>query len=118
MRFDSVLKVLGTACMLVGFGTGCATNVYPGGPSVGASIFANVTAPAQMLTVATDANAKPVKVGRATSSAVFGIVAAGDGGLNAAMKDGGITRVHHVDHNIKLFAYGIYVSDTVIVHGE
>jgi len=118
MRCDSVLKVLGTACVLVGLGTGCATNVYPGGPSVSASIYADVTTPAQMLTVATDANAKPVKVGSASSVAVLGLFAGGDGGLSAAMKDGGITRVHHVDHNITLFLYGVYVSDTVIVHGE
>lgn len=118
MKVNSMLKVVGMASLLVGLGSGCVVTAYPGGPSVGATIFTNVTTPAQMLTVATDATAKPVKTGRASSKAILGVVAAGNGGINAAMKNGGITRVHHIDHNIKLFAYGVFVSDTVIVYGE
>ena len=118
MKIGTVINVAGLAGVLTVIGTGCVVNGYPGGPSVGAVIYSNVTTPAQMLAVATDANAKPVKTGRATSSAVFGITASGDGGIDAAMKDGGITKVHHIDHNITLFVYGLYWSETLIVHGE
>jgi len=118
MRMANVLTVAGSALVLTLVGAGCAMNAYPGGPSVGAVIFSDVTVPAQMLAVATDATAKPIKTGTATSQAILGIAATGDGGINAAMKDAGITKVHHVDHNIRLYLYGVFVSDTVIVHGE
>ena len=118
MSIENGLKMAVLACALAVIVTGCATNAYPGGPTVGAAIYVDVTSPAQMLTVATDANARPVKTGRATSRAILGIAATGDGGLNAAMENGGITKVHHVDHNIQLYVYGFFVSDTVIVHGE
>ena len=118
MNLEHGVKVAGLACVLAVFGTGCATNVYPGGPTVSAVFFANVTSPAQMLSVATDATARPLKTGKSTSRAIMGVAAMGDGGLNAAMKNGGITKVHHVDHNVKLIFFGVYVRDTVIVHGE
>ena len=112
--------LLGLICMgsMIMFTSGCAINTYPGGPSVGAALYVDVTAPAQMLTVATEPTAKQTKTGRATSQAVLGIAAIGDGGINKAMKNGGITKVHHIDHNIHLLLWGLYVSDTLIVHGE
>jgi len=118
LRIKNSLNVIGLACSLVMLGAGCATNVYPGGPTVSAVCYANVTSPAQMLSVATDANARLLKTGHATSRAIMGVAAMGDGGLDAAMKNGGITKVHHVDHNVKLIFFGVYVRDTVIVHGE
>jgi len=96
---------------------GCASNVYPGGPTIGASLYQDVVDPAQNLAVATNA-ATGMKRGESSSMAVLGVVAIGDAGLEAAMKNGGITKVHHVDHESMLVLYGVYVKATTIVYGE
>ena len=56
------------------------------------------------------------KVGRAT---VTGIVmfSSGDASISAAMRNGGITRIHHVDHETSNF-FGVYSTYTTIVYGE
>ena len=47
--------------------------------------------------VAVTSNALGQKVGTATCVSVLGIVAVGDGGINAAAKNGGIKKISHVD---------------------
>jgi hypothetical protein len=44
-------------------------------------------------------------------------VAFGDAGIKAAMKDGGITRIHHVDQKL-ISVLGIYFQKTIEVYGE
>src|SRR5438105_15823910 len=67
----------------------------------------------------------PVAAGSATGSAKVGrseawgilVFATGDASISAAMKNGGITRIHHVDH--ETFAIlGVYAKYTTIVYGE
>jgi len=100
------------------FLSGCASNLFPGGPSPAGVLVTNVTSPSQYLAVATDKDAQNLKTGKASASAILGIIAFGDSGIDAAMMDGGITRVHHVDHQVNLILYGIWFQDTTIVHGE
>lgn len=97
---------------------GCATNLFPGGPTPAGSLVTSVRAPALALAVAIDPTAKPVKKGKASAGAFLGLIAAGDASIEAAMKEGGITRVHHVDHEVNTFLLGIWVGDTTIVYGE
>ena len=93
--------------------------MYPGGPTPGGTIWTNVTSPSQGLTVATDTAARSMKEGRSSATAWLGLFAFGDGSVDAAMKSGGITKVHHVDHQVThLFAGGIFLTNTTIVHGE
>ena len=56
------------------------------------------------------------KVGRAEA---FGIVlfATGDASISAAASYGGITKIHHVDHET-MSILGIYAKYTTIVYGE
>jgi hypothetical protein len=56
------------------------------------------------------------RIGRATA---IGIVAAswGDASISAAMRNGGITRIHHVDHETTNLL-GVYARYTTIVYGE
>jgi hypothetical protein len=56
------------------------------------------------------------RIGRATA---IGIVAAswGDASISAAMRNGGITRIHHVDHETTNL-FGVYARYTTIVYGE
>jgi len=100
------------------FASGCVTNMFPGGPTPAGVISTDVKVPAQNLTVATDATAGSSKVGEASASAILGLVAAGDASIDAAMKAGGIRKVHHVDHQVISFLFGAWLQDTTIVYGE
>jgi hypothetical protein len=98
--------------------TGCATALYPGGPTPAGSLVTSVRSPAQALAVVLDPTANPTKVGMSSSSAILGLFASGDGSVDAAMKSGGITKVHHVDHEVNMYLLGIYAQNKTIVYGE
>jgi|GEM_PF-198780 len=111
-----VLLLLGTTAIM-GL-SGCVANLYPGGPSVAGYIYTDVKDPAQHLSVAVDTSACGTRVGTSNANAFLGLVAFGDASLDAAMKAGGITKVHHVDHEVQLVLGGLWASATTIVHGE
>jgi hypothetical protein len=57
------------------------------------------------------------KTGTSSCVAVLGIVSAGNASIEAAIKDGGITKIHHVDH--KSFSLlGLFAKFTTIVYGD
>lgn len=98
--------------------SGCATNLFPGGPTPAGVLVTNVKSPAQNLTVATDKEAKSSKSGSSSASAIAGLFAYGDSSVDAAMKQAGITKVHHVDHQVTSYLFGLFLQNTTIVHGE
>ena len=67
----------------------------------------------------------PVSGGMAATSPKMGtseawgilVFATGDASISAAMRNGGITRIHHVD-NDTVNILGIYAKYTTIVYGE
>jgi hypothetical protein len=63
-----------------------------------------------------DTSAGSSKVGTAEAQGVI-LFAFGDCSIEAAMKNGGIKRIHHVDTE-ELSVLGIYVKQTVRVYGE
>ena len=63
-----------------------------------------------------DNDVKPAKMGTATASGTI-CFCEGDASLKAAMTNGGITKVHHVDYKVKNIL-GIIGSTTTIVWGE
>ena len=63
-----------------------------------------------------DNSVRPLKMGTATSSGIVCFVQ-GDASLKAAMENGGITKIHHVDYKVKNML-GIIGSVTTIVWGE
>lgn len=67
--------------------------------------------------MAVTANAGSSKVGTAEAKGYLGIVALGDASIQAAAKEAGITRIHHVDYEAKSYV-GVYNVYTVIVYGE
>jgi hypothetical protein len=91
---------------------GCSYGV---GPQVGTMgwVYTDYHGPVTV----TDSDAGFTKVGVSTYSNVLGIVATGDGSISAAMKDGGITRVHHIDYK-NYTILGVYHKMTVYVYGE
>ena len=80
-------------------------------------IYTDATGPAQALNVAIDADAKPSKVGESKATSILGLIGTGDASLEAAMKDGKITKVHHVDHHVNIIL-GVYGQWTLKVYGE
>ena len=57
------------------------------------------------------------KQGKSSCYSVFALVAFGDCSINSAMKDGGITKIHHVDSKSTNILFFMYRYDT-IVYGE
>ena len=56
------------------------------------------------------------KVGRSEAWGIL-VFSTGDASISAAMANGGITRIHHVDHET-LNILGIWAQYTTIVYGE
>lgn len=67
--------------------------------------------------LAVTGNAGSSKVGTAEAKGYLGIVAVGDASIQAAAREAGITRIHHVDYQAKSYV-GVYTTYTVIVYGD
>ena len=87
--------------------TGCTFAVSP----VHAAITLDVKGPISM----GDASAG-TKVGMSQAEGIV-LVAYGDASISAAMKDGGLTKVHHVDKEC-FNVLGVYARSKTIVYGE
>lgn len=81
-----------------------------GAPLIGA-LYTDVTIPVAATT------APGSKVGTATATNYFTLVATGDASIEAAKKNGGITTVSSVDEKIHSIL-GIITTYTTTVHGE
>lgn len=57
------------------------------------------------------------KTGTSECSSILGMVATGDASITAAMKNGGITKIHHVDYH-STSILGIYAKMTTTVYGD
>ena len=82
--------------------------LYPAG-----SIYTNINLPV----TATANNGTATKVGISQSTSILGAVAIGDASIEAAKKNGGITKVYHVDYGVKNIL-GIFGTYTTTVYGE
>lgn len=76
------------------------------------AFYVNETSP-----VAATSNPVGKKVGTSQSTNVLGIVFTGDGGINKAVKDGGIKKISHVDQNTTS-VLGVFSTYKTIVYGE
>lgn len=57
------------------------------------------------------------KVGTAKITSILGVVALGDGGINAAAKKAGISKISHVDVKTSSIL-GLYTTQEYFVYGE
>ena len=89
--------------------TGCAVVSAPVSNGL---IYTEVSGPV----AATNADTYS-KVGKSSCVAILGIVSTGDASIDAAMKNSGITKIHHVDHK-STSILGIFAKFTTIVYGE
>ena len=95
------------------FISSCAVVPSPVGP---VGLFVDVTAPCPA--VAANMNATGFsKVGKAEATNILGLIQTGNCGLSEAMKNGGITRIHHVDMQITNVLM-LYAKKIIIVYGE
>jgi len=64
-----------------------------------------------------DKSVNSTKVGTATSQSYLGMIAVGDSSIQTAAKNGGITKISHVDWKVKNIL-GFIGEYTVTVYGE
>ena len=86
---------------------GCATTMPVGG------VYTDVKLPV----TATSEGGGSEKVGMAECMSVLALVATGDCSIEAAKKNGGITKVYHVDWEANNIL-GVIGKYKVVVHGE
>jgi len=101
------MKKLFELLILAALLTGCATPVPLG------VIYTELKQPVAV-------GDKPVmgtKTGRAMSTSVLGIVATGDSSITAAARNGGITKISHVDYEVRNIL-GLIGEYTTVVYGE
>ncbi len=98
--------VILTLCAFL-FVTGCAT-LYPSG-----LIYTNIKLPVTV----TANNGTATKVGTSQCTSILSAVAIGDASIETAKKNGGITKVYHVDYDVKNIL-GIIGTYKVTVYGE
>ena len=101
------LMKVAAGLMCVGLLAGCATS-FPVG-----SFYTELKLP---LDVTSNAG-KPTKVGTAECTSILSLVATGDASIDTAKKNAGITKVYHVDWEVKNIL-GIIGNYKVTVYGE
>lgn len=106
MKKMAIVALLGCAVMFSGCG------VFPKTNGINAALTLDQVSSAEYV----DNAVKPLKKGEAT---VRGIVlfTNGDASIAQAMKNGGISKIHHVDYKVKNIFY-VYAEQTVVVWGE
>ena len=108
MMFIAAVAALGIGM------TGC---VGAGGATTTTALFGGIVddnrAPASFNI---DNNVKPVKCGKATSKGIV-LYTSGDSSIKAAMDNGGITKVHHIDYEV-FSVLNLFSRATTIVYGE
>jgi hypothetical protein len=94
--------------------TGCGAFVAMGG---GGILYQDTKTPSAQLAYYGPTSSVSTHVGTATATSILGILATGDASLDAAMKAGNITKVHHVD--VEVVSYlSIITTYKLIVYGE
>lgn len=78
-------------------------------------LYANFKAP---MDIHVDNTFLGKKEGRASRHTVLWLVSWGDAGVAAAAKNGGLTRMDHMDSEIFQLLYGLYTQETVVVYGD
>jgi hypothetical protein len=106
----TILASVLLASVVVVFGTGCATVTGIPGGTYGALFTQTDNA------VAVGSASGAEKVGTAESQAII-CFATGDSSIQTAMKNGGITKIHHVDSKV-FSVLGLYAKYTTVVYGE
>jgi hypothetical protein len=107
-----VTTVLAALCLTMM--TGCGALVAFGS---GGLLYQDTKVPLRDVSYWGPATSSVAKKGEATYASILGIIATGDATLEAAMENGGITKVHHIDQQITNIL-GVVATYKIIVYGE
>ena len=107
------MKKLMIGAAIAGLGLAMTGCVIPGPCNMVSPLTLNVGSPDTRFV---DNNVKPEKVGEATATGII-FFTEGDSSIAAAMKNGGIKKIHHVDYRTRNI-FGISASQTTCVYGE
>ncbi len=112
MKWFKKALALGTAAFGIMLLAGCATNKPLG------LIRSDYTTP-EIYGVAypTSNTVKAQKIGKAEVKDILHVWATGDNSIKAAMKNGNITKINHVDYKVDSWL-GIVSTFTTVVYGE
>lgn len=103
-------RLLAASTLALAFALGgCATASAP----VSGLIYSSVTGPVGV----TGSADKPTKVGRSSARSFFGLYATGNASIEEAARNGGITKIHHVDHETQIIL-GVIADYTTVVYGN
>jgi hypothetical protein len=100
------LKIMSLVCVALGL-TACATPYPVGG------IMTSVNLPVQV----TSNDGASSKVGEAVCKSYLAMISTGDCSIDAAKKNGNITKVHHADWHAKNFL-GLIGTYRLMVYGD
>ena len=80
-------------------------------------IYTDIKTPMPTLNLQANADSQ-TEVGKASCTSYVWVVGIGDCSTATAMKNGGISKIHHVDWEVKSIFFGIYRKYTTVVYGE
>ncbi|MDY5954263.1 MAG: TRL domain-containing protein [Kiritimatiellia bacterium] len=107
-------SILALSAMAALFLSGCCMTGFPtGGSVIGGGIISDHSGPGAF---DIDNSVKPLKCGQATSKGII-LFTTGDSSIKAAMDNGNIKKIHHVDFKTTNI-FNIYTTVTTIVWGE
>lgn len=104
MKKIAIATVLGAAISL----SGCTAAMTP--------VFGGLVTQTRGPVSGVDNTVSQEKRGEAEAQGIV-FIAMGDASISKAMENGGITKIHHIDHE-SLSVLGIYSKYRIIVYGE
>ena len=110
---NTKMKKLMIGAAIAGFGMALTGCVFTGPCNAPSPLTLNVSSPEAAFV---DNSVKPAKVGEATASGII-LFTEGDCSIKAAMENGGIKKIHHIDYKTRNIL-GIVGSQTTLVYGE
>jgi hypothetical protein len=102
------------AALIITTMSGCGALIAMGG---GGIFYQDTKQPSSALAYYGPTTSQGMKTGNAQFTSILGILVTGDASLDAAMRAGGITKLHHVDTQITSIL-GIITTYKLIVFGE
>jgi hypothetical protein len=82
-----------------------------------ALLYNDLKTPLPSLSIEGDTQGRTL-IGKSSCESYLWMVALGDCSVESAMKNGGLTKVNHVDTEFKSFLLGAYIKFTTVVYGE
>lgn len=110
MKKVLLLGILPIVCLTMM--TGCLPGFYTVG-----TLYTSVKTPASAIAYYGPQATSNAKVAKVTATNILGLIATGDASLEAAMRESGIKKIHHVDQEVTSIL-GLWSTYTIIVYGE